>query len=414
MSSRAAVVRAVNGLARRWGSTMAGESTVYSPVGVWPLLGVLAAGADGPARAELAAAVGLPAEAAAEGARRLLADVGRIPGVSTAVGLWTDRRVVLEPDWAAALPEHGHGELTGVEAVDRARLDEWAAKVTGGLIPAMPVELDEGTRLVLASGLSVRTRWIRPFAERAFVPSHGPWAGRTLTALTRSTALLNRAAVLRGEAGAVTELSVLGYDGVEVRLLLGEKGRAPGEVLRTGIRALTGEVERVTADVLPAAEAGPGMTVEWAFSWQPEPELRCTTVPFSVEAEHNLLQQHALFGLTAAADLSRGHFPGVSRSMPLAVGSAKQRAMAAFSAKGFEAAAVTAMGIAVGGAAWRQPPYRVRHVALSIDRPFGFLAVHRPTRLVLAAGWVNDTPDHQEPDYDFYDDDEEDDFPHRR
>ncbi|WP_405020921.1 serpin family protein [Kitasatospora sp. NBC_00070] len=402
MSGRA-VVGAVNALAGRWASVaaVAGRSTVFSPVGVWPLLGLLAAGAGGAARAELAAAVGLPAEAAAEGARQLLADVGRIPGVSTAVGVWTDRRIVLDPDWVAALPEHGLGELTGVAAVDRARLDAWAAKVTGGLIPAMPVELDEETRLVLASGLSIRTRWIRPFTDATIVPEHGPWAGRLLAALTRRTALLDRAAVLRGEAGAVTELSVLGHDGIEVRLLLGEEGRTPSAVLRTGIEAVSGEgaVERVTADVLPAAEAGPGMTVGWERSRQPEPNLWITTVPFTVDSEHDLLRPSATFGLTTAADLDQSHFPGISRN-PLAVGSARQRATAAFGAEGFEAAAVTAIVLAGGGTASRQPPYRVRDVAISFDRPFGFLAVHRSSRLVLAAGWVNETLDYQQPDLD--------------
>jgi hypothetical protein len=30
------------------------------------------------------------------------------------------------------------------------------------------------------------------------------------------------------------------------------------------------------------------------------------------------------------------------------------------------------------------------------DRPFGFLAVHRETRLVLAAGWVTDPEPYRE------------------
>ncbi|MBD0695797.1 hypothetical protein [Streptomyces sp. CBMA123] len=41
------MVGAVNALGGRWAETAeaAGASTVYSPVGVWPLLGLLAAGA---------------------------------------------------------------------------------------------------------------------------------------------------------------------------------------------------------------------------------------------------------------------------------------------------------------------------------------------------------------------------------
>ncbi|MFJ8635943.1 hypothetical protein [Streptomyces sp. NPDC093568] len=70
-----ATIRAVNALTTRWaeawGAAGAG-GTVFSAAGVWPLLAFLADGADGTARAELADAVGLPAEEAAGAARELL------------------------------------------------------------------------------------------------------------------------------------------------------------------------------------------------------------------------------------------------------------------------------------------------------------------------------------------------------
>ncbi|MFJ8044124.1 serpin family protein [Kitasatospora sp. NPDC096147] len=400
MGSSRAVVGAVNALAARWASVAVaeGRNTVFSPVGVWPLLGLLADGAGGDAREELAEAVGLPAGAAAEGARQLLAELGRMPGVAAAVGLWTDRRAVPEPAWVAALPEATLGELTGDSRLDRTRLDAWAEKVTNGLIPSMPVDLDEQTRLVLASGLSLRTRWIRPFYEGLCLPEVGPWADRHWAGLDRTTGLLDRAAVLRGEAGAVTELSVLGYDDLEVRLLLGEEGRPPAEVLRTGIAALSGRgVERVTADVVPASEAGPGMYLEHRRSWHPDPLLNARTVSFGFEAEHDLLRPAAPFGLGAASDTARGHFPGISRSEPLAIASARQRAIASFRAKGFEAAAVTALGMAGAGLDTRRPPYRIRDVTVCYDRPFGFLAIHRHSRVVLAAGWVAEPTAYREP-----------------
>ncbi len=68
--------------------------------------------------------------------------------------------------------------------------------------------------------------------------------------------------------------------------------------------------------------------------------------------------------------------------------------MARFFAEGFEAAAVTAFGVALIGA----PPDEDRQVTLvsvTVDRPFGFLAVHRPSRLAVVAGWV-DSPFRQE------------------
>ena len=33
---------------------------------------------------------------------------------------------------------------------------------------------------------------------------------------------------------------------------------------------------------------------------------------------------------------------------------------------------------------------RRREIKVIFDRPFGFLAVHRPTGLILVAGWVTD------------------------
>jgi serine protease inhibitor len=71
------------------------------------------------------------------------------------------------------------------------------------------------------------------------------------------------------------------------------------------------------------------------------------------------------------------------------VGSARQSAVARFGARGFEAAAVTAFGVAGAGT---PPPLRYLTTVVDavFDRPFGFLAVHRHSRLVLAAGWVTD------------------------
>jgi serine protease inhibitor len=87
-------------------------------------------------------------------------------------------------------------------------------------------------------------------------------------------------------------------------------------------------------------------------------------------------------------DSGDGRFPGISPT-PLAVGQAEQSAVARFGALGFRAGAVTAIAPGYGGA-----PPQLRHtttvVTAQFDRPFGFLAVHRESRLILTAGWVTD------------------------
>ncbi|WP_284581974.1 serpin family protein [Streptomyces sp. 2P-4] len=391
MSTRDATVRAVNRLTGRWAEAAVAADgrtgTVLTAAGVWPLLALLADGAGGPARAELAEALGIPAGRAAGAARELLAALGRVRGLEAAAGLWTRADLPLEPEWAARLPEGARGALGGDPAADRRLLDEWAAARTGGLVERMPVELTEDTRLVLASALALRLRWIRPFREWPGTLREGPWAGREVVRLLRTTSLLHRVRVAGTPAGPVTVLEVVGDAGVDVHLVLGSADAPAGQVLAGGISAATRAVPSVDGFSLPEGTPGPGLRVGVGAAYRPEPRLSVDTVAFAVDAEHDLLEQAGLFGLeTAGTREADGHFPGVTRE-PLLIGSGRQAAVARFHAKGFEAAAVTAFA-AVGAGLLPAPPYRVRTVDVRFDRPFGFLAVQRSSRLVLAAGWV--------------------------
>jgi hypothetical protein len=306
--------------------------------------------------------------------------------------VWTREQLDLEPAWALTLPEHTLGRLSGDPSVDGPRLDEWAKQSTDGRIPQLPVDLDEDAVLVLASGLLARTRWLQPFWDISHLVEHGPWAGSDVAALLRSTSLLDRAAVLQTPDGPVTELRVLGSGGIDAHLLMGDEQAGPASVLQAGLDVLARPRTRLSADVLPTGEVGPGLVVSYERSLDREPNLMATVVPFDLRGRHDLLDHSALFGLTHAADSTRGHFSGISRSVPLAVGSARQVATAKFTATGFEAAAVTAGGAVAGGVAPR-PLYQVQQVDVTFDRPHGFLAVHRTSRLVLAAGWVGTAQD---------------------
>ncbi|MCX5560470.1 serpin family protein [Streptomyces sp. NBC_00038] len=395
-----ATIRAVNGLTARWAGQASG-GTVFSAAGVWPLLAFLADGAGGAARAELAEAVGLPAGEAAGAGRELLGALGGMRGVDAALGLWTGRTLPVREEWAAGLPADTFGVLSGDVAADKAALDAWASKRTGGLIERMPVPLDEETLLVLASALALRTEWLRPFEPEQLWPASGPWKDRRLAGLWRTTSLLDRIGVADTPEGAVTELKVLGTTGVDIHLLLGEERMSAGQVLATGVDILERRRRAIPGDQLPYGEAGPGLDVRQVRRHRPTPpSLTVTTVAFDFSAEHDLLEQPRLFGLGTATDDSRGHFPGVSAE-PLAVGSARQAATTAFNEKGFRAAAVTAIaGIAGAAPAERPAPrYVTTEIDAVFDRPFGFLALHRTSRLVLAAGWVTDPKPYREDEY---------------
>ncbi|WP_033220044.1 serpin family protein [Kitasatospora phosalacinea] len=383
----AAVIERVNALGARWGRGLdftGGQ--VWTALGVWPLLAVLAAGAGGPAREELAGALGVPVERAPAAARELLARVGSVPGCTAALGLWTAGGVEVEPDWLERLDASLWGRLTGDEAEDRAALDGWVRERTGGLVDRMPVELS-GALLVLASALTVRTEWAKPFRPSRSRAAEGPWARRRFTRLTASgPELYERIAVAETSAGPVTEVRVVGGGEVDVHLVLGAEAAEPGAVVAAGFELLSGAARRMPVAGLSDGEAWPGLELESVESSAPRDSGVLETVAFRVRAEHDLLARAGLFGLGAAAGPG-GHFPGISRGTPLRVCAAEQAAVAEFTATGFEASAVTVVEMTrsmVGGPA----RFRSRRATARFDRPFGFLAVHRPTGLVLVAGWV--------------------------
>ncbi len=368
-------IRATNALTARWASTLEAEGTVLSGAGVYPLLALLSRYAAGPAREELLAVAPDPTRYDLDGS----------PTTRMALGFWSLRGLPVSERWRTEVPAAMRGELTGDEKVDQAVLDEWAATETDGRITEMPVRAGAGTALVLASVLSVLTRWQEPFHSAWCQPADGPWQGRRLAGLSRSSYDLAALRVADTSAGPLSLLTVAGTEDVDVVLALGTADRGAAEVVPAAIAAIDG------ATTL-AVTAGPGVTEQFVTATDSTPELQVSTVGFTVTARHHLLQRAALFGLKAATDPAGDHFPDITRR--LFVSQAAQGATATFSATGFSAAVVTAFAMRVGSAP-RPATERKRLVGLTIDRPFGFLAVHRPTGLVLVAGWVTD-PDEAE------------------
>ncbi|KIZ15110.1 serpin family protein [Streptomyces natalensis] len=383
----ATTVRAVNDLTARWAHRTVGErGTALTATGLWPLLALLATPAAGPAREELAAATGTDAGDAVREGAGLLTALAATDGVDAALGLWTRRALTLRPDWVAALPPAVHGELTGDAPTDRKALNAWVRRHTDGLIERMPVAADPATLLVLASALLVRTTWREPFRDVPLRPAEGPWAGREMTGLRRSGGDPEEIRVHRTPAGELTVAQVAGDNALDVQLLLGPSRMSGGEVLRHGVAALGGAYP-VRSGTALSDGAGPGVRVSTVASWDGRPQAELCCAAFTVDAEHDLLEHAGLFGLATATDASRGHFPGIS-DRPLAVSAARQTVTATFGALGFRAAAVTAIGMRAGSAL--RPEKTSQVVSATFDRPFGFLARHRESGLVLVAGWVTD------------------------
>ncbi|MFE3443235.1 serpin family protein [Nocardia sp. NPDC059180] len=375
-------VDAANHLTRRWCDIAGDGDFVVSGAGLWPLLGLMASAAKGRARTELEDAIGMPADTAHSAALELIDTMRHARDLSAALGVWVKRTLPLNSDWLADLPRGTVDLIT-----DQAALDTWADQNTGGLIRQFPLQVTEDTVLVLATALLARTSWREVFYETTMVPESGPWQGMSVPALSRTTGTAWCTALLDGPQ-PITRVIVEGRGDVDVHLLQGTG--TPADVLATGLDALTGAVEVRTQ--LPAGTDGPGLTVREQISQQERDQLRLTLPPFDVRSKHDLCapSSAALFGLTAAKT-NGDHFPGISPA-PLSVEQGVQDVLARFMRDGFEAAAVTAISMDVRGMPPPPTEHRIKVYTATFDRPFGFLAVHRPTGLAIVAGWIATRP----------------------
>jgi len=368
-------VRAANALTAQWCTRLGSGDFALSGAGLWPLLALLASAADEQAGAELTTALGRPAESGQQDALELIEILRGGVSTTAALGVWMRKGIPLDERWAAGLPEGVVRALT-----DQAALDRWASEETGGLIEEFPLEVTAGIVLILASALAARVKWRNPFdaSPRGSRVSWDDPGEPDQQWLSRTTYDLAEAAVLDG---AVTRIVVEGDGDVDVHLLLGDQ--QPAEVLAAGLRELAGE-----AEVRSAAEsAGPGLNVRRVPSSSRRDILGLRVPSFAITSRHDLMEHDELFGLRLVADPRTSHLPHLS-PVPLFVSDGAQDVLARFFAEGFEAAAITAFDLAVTG----MPPdelYEVTFVEATFDRPFGFIAVHRPSRLAVVAGWVS-------------------------
>ncbi|WP_051704144.1 serpin family protein [Glycomyces sp. NRRL B-16210] len=387
----AADVAAANDLTRRWFAARPEVPAAGSGLGIWPLLAVLATGAVADTRDELLAAAGLDAERAAAVPALLLETARTAPALRIALGVWAGSRVTLDPDWTAGLPGSVIGSLTGDLVADKAALDAWASDNTDGLIDKMPIELKDEILLVLASALLVRTTWTTPFDELRSPFPAGPWSNLDHRVLT---ATYSQDVLRVGEDASV--LTVRGDRDIDVLLALGRDDLEPREVFSRLLDAATDPAWGRSSTELAVGERAVGVEVtEYLHAYpQTAPEVAAQTVPFTVDADLDLIKDAAALGLVLASDGDRARFDRLA-AQPLVVSQARQSCTAVFSATGFEAAAVTAFGMAMAGALPPQDRHRHVRATVTFDRPFAYLARHRPTGLVLAGGWVTE-PDRAE------------------
>jgi serine protease inhibitor len=377
------VVEASNELAGRWAQCAVGaSSTVFSAVGVWPLLALLADGADDRSRSALEEAIRMPAAEAAGGVSHLLNLLQQSTSARGAMALWASEGIILRDEWASRWPPGVVGRLSNDRAVSQRRLDDWTREHTDSLIERFPLQVSGEIGIMLASALALRTQWQDRFYDVPMRIREGPWGGDAeFSGLYRSGDDLDLLAIFSTVAGDVSLVTVAGAGDVDIVLAIGEAEVAGGTVLAKALRAIRGTPVRLGSS-LEVGDRAPGVEVVEA---EGVPRLLVRVPRFAVTADHRLISNAEVFGLVEATDCSRGHFPGISDT-PLCVSEAAQSAFAKFTATGFEGAAVTA--IFTRAVSRRLHPTVSRQVHVTFDRPFAFVALHRPSRLAIMCGWV--------------------------
>jgi hypothetical protein len=358
------VAGCVTGYAARLHRVIGTGHHVASPLGAWLLLALAAPAATGADRDTLTEVLGCDADAAAGAAADLLADPH--PLVASAAAVWT--RDGFESDagfrqWEAHLP----AAVTTGDLPGQAALDAWAREHTFGLIERFPVQVDPSVYLVLATALATKVSWQIPFqlADAASLGHASPFAGQVSKVLRTPPPPEHRGHVqfvaATGTAGDVIVHVAAAADGLAVVSVAAQPGVPAAQVLalahHLGHRQVTGQpLDRRSLADLPLGEGPLWLVREVSASSD-----TCAAVlpAWSAESTHDLTDP--VLGFAAAKHaLADNPDPWT----------AAQSAMARYSRTGFEAAAVTALAVALSA----RMPSRRRAAELRFGHPYAVVA----------------------------------------
>ncbi|MGO8955947.1 MAG: hypothetical protein ACLQFR_01025 [Streptosporangiaceae bacterium] len=366
----------VTAYAARLHAAIGTEHHAASPLGAWLLLALAGPAARGGDRATLARVLDCDVATAAAAAAELLADPH--PLVAAAAAVWKASWAPLPAEfatWQRGLPP----QVASGELPDQAGLDKWAREHTFGLIGSFPIKWTPNLYLVLATALATKVSWQMPFelAPAASLGPRSPWAD-LVSQVLRTPAQVPGSDPARDDqarSGHVQFIAVTPEAGdVAVHIaaavggLLVASVAASPEVPASTVLALAhrigtayatgGQVPQRSLAELPLGD-GP--------CWQLREEMagtdRCTAIlpAWSARSVHDLDHPGLGFGAAAHA-LTESDDPW----------EAKQAVQATYSRTGFEAAAVTGLGIRLMAMA---PPRQHRVAELRFGYPYAVVAL---------------------------------------
>jgi hypothetical protein len=364
----------IAGYARRLHEVIGDGHHVASPLGAWLLLALACPASTGAERETLTEVLGCDADLAARAAADLLTSPH--PLVAAAAAVW-GRPSRVGDEWIAGLPAVVE---TGAAVPDQAALDSWARRHTFGLIERFPIRVDPAIYLILATALATRVSWECPFelAPASSLSPDTPWAKRLTRVLNAPKHHGHEQFIAATpEAGDVAVHTARARGGLLVASVAAAAQVPAADVLAAAHALATScavgtAVERRSLFDLPLGD-GPAWSLREEMSDSGGGQEFTAVLPaWSANSEHDLADPRLGFG--AAASALAGPDPW----------EAKQAAMARYTRTGFEAAAVTAMAIALSMV---RPSRGLRRTAeLRFGHPFAVVAVAIDQRRDIAPG----------------------------
>ena len=363
----------VSGYAARLHASIGNRHHVASPLGAWLLLALAGPASAGPDRAALTEVLGCDVDVAATAAADLLSNPH--PLVASAAAVWTDPAVPL-PDsflrWRDALPTAvTTGDLPG-----QAGLDAWASEHTFGLINRFPITADN-LYLVLASALATKVSWEVPFdlAPATSFGESSPWAAkveRVLRTPARPGGHRQFVAATTAAGDVIVHIASAA-EGLEVTSVAAQPDVPFGQVMTAAYDLACKHAAGMVIDARDVASLPLGERELWSVRLVTSGADSCTAVlpAWSATSDHDLAVSG--LGFRAATNAL------VHNDDPW---QARQSAMARYSRTGFEAAAVSALAVALSA----RLPAEHREVVLKFAHPYAVVAVTTDVASG-AAGW---------------------------
>jgi hypothetical protein len=367
-------IEALTKYAVRFHEAMGTGHAAASPLGAYLLLAAVAPAARDARRDELERVLGCPVDVAA----RFLADLLSRPHpvISEGFAVWHDVTVPTPAfdSWRGALPP----DIESGPVPDQEAANEWANRLTRGLITEFPVTIPPLTIILLASALATRAKWTSPLWD---VPAtelgQTSWAAEVNHVLSHSGQI-----VWTESAGLVGASIARGEDGLVVVSVIGDPTAAPASIIAAAHEVAAWDCKRPASAAprslfeLPLGSGHAWEVVESRIMTHAEGDrievVRALHPAWEASSPTMDLMANPAFGFEAAGATLLALLNPSERGLAFAA----QRTVARFDRYGFSAASVSVLGV-TGSSMGRRPQFAGlrRDATIRFARPFAVVAV---------------------------------------